>query len=103
MHNPWPTWPPSARCIRTAFLSATRSIARRPELATRSSPLVRYTPQPADLLRRPEVSMQAIMAKPRGFCAGVERAIRVVELALEKFGAPVYVRKEIVHNSHVVA
>lgn len=47
--------------------------------------------------------MQAIMAKPRGFCAGVERAIRVVELALEEFGAPVYVRKEIVHNSHVVA
>src|SRR5204862_1446269 len=53
--------------------------------------------------RRPNTSMQAIMAKPRGFCAGVERAIRVVELALEKFGAPVYVRKEIVHNSHVVA
>lgn len=46
--------------------------------------------------------MNAIMAKPRGFCAGVERAIRVVELALERFGAPVYVRKEIVHNSHVV-
>jgi len=46
--------------------------------------------------------MKAIVAKPRGFCAGVERAIRVVELALEKYGAPVYVRKEIVHNSHVV-
>lgn len=46
--------------------------------------------------------MEAVLAKPRGFCAGVERAIRVVELALEKFGAPVYVRKEIVHNSHVV-
>lgn len=47
--------------------------------------------------------MQAILAKPRGFCAGVERAIRVVELALEEFGAPVFVRKEIVHNLHVVA
>ncbi|MDX2200982.1 MAG: 4-hydroxy-3-methylbut-2-enyl diphosphate reductase [Phycisphaerae bacterium] len=47
--------------------------------------------------------MEAIVAKPRGFCAGVERAIKVVELALEKFGAPVYVRKEIVHNTHVVA
>ncbi len=46
--------------------------------------------------------MQAIVAKPRGFCAGVERAIRVVELALEQYGTPVYVRKEIVHNLHVV-
>ncbi len=46
--------------------------------------------------------MDVIVAKPRGFCAGVERAIRVVELALEEHGAPVYVRKEIVHNSHVV-
>lgn len=47
-------------------------------------------------------AMEAVLAKPRGFCAGVERAIRVVELALEQFGAPVYVRREIVHNSHVV-
>jgi len=46
--------------------------------------------------------MLAILAKPRGFCAGVERAIRAVELALEQFGPPVYVRKEIVHNLHVV-
>lgn len=46
--------------------------------------------------------MDAILAKPRGFCAGVERAIRVVELALERYGPPVYVRKEIVHNTHVV-
>ncbi len=46
--------------------------------------------------------MRAILAKPRGFCAGVERAIRAVELALEEYGAPVYVRKEIVHNKHVV-
>ncbi len=46
--------------------------------------------------------MKAIVAKPRGFCAGVERAIRAVELALEAYGAPVYVRKEIVHNTHVV-
>ena len=46
--------------------------------------------------------MKAIVAKPRGFCAGVERAIRIVELALERYGAPIYVRKEIVHNAHVV-
>ncbi len=44
-----------------------------------------------------------LLANPRGFCAGVERAIEIVERALEKFGAPVYVRHEIVHNRYVVA
>lgn len=43
-----------------------------------------------------------LLAGPRGFCAGVDRAIRIVELALEKYGAPVYVRHEIVHNKRVV-
>ena len=42
------------------------------------------------------------LCAPRGFCAGVDRAIQIVELALEKYGAPVYVRHEIVHNRHVV-
>ena len=42
------------------------------------------------------------LAAPRGFCAGVDRAIKIVELALEKWGAPVYVRHEIVHNKFVV-
>nr|WP_237703093.1 MULTISPECIES: 4-hydroxy-3-methylbut-2-enyl diphosphate reductase [Protofrankia] len=46
---------------------------------------------------------QVLLAEPRAFCAGVERAIEVVERALELHGAPVYVRKQIVHNSHVVA
>jgi 4-hydroxy-3-methylbut-2-enyl diphosphate reductase len=46
--------------------------------------------------------MQVILAQPRGFCAGVERAIEIVERALTKYGAPVYVRHEIVHNRHVV-
>jgi len=46
--------------------------------------------------------MEIILAEPRGFCAGVERAIEIVEKAIEKFGAPVYVRHEIVHNKHVV-
>ncbi len=45
--------------------------------------------------------MQIILANPRGFCAGVERAIAIVEHALEKFGAPIYVRHEIVHNKFV--
>ncbi|MBB6424746.1 4-hydroxy-3-methylbut-2-enyl diphosphate reductase [Sphingopyxis sp. JAI128] len=43
-----------------------------------------------------------LIAAPRGFCAGVDRAIRIVELALQKYGAPVYVRHEIVHNRYVV-
>jgi 4-hydroxy-3-methylbut-2-en-1-yl diphosphate reductase len=47
-------------------------------------------------------TMQVILAQPRGFCAGVERAIEIVERAIDKFGAPVYVRHEIVHNRHVV-
>jgi 4-hydroxy-3-methylbut-2-enyl diphosphate reductase len=43
-----------------------------------------------------------VLASPRGYCAGVDRAVQTVELALERYGAPVYVRKEIVHNKHVV-
>ena len=46
--------------------------------------------------------LELLIAAPRGFCAGVDRAIRIVELALEKHGAPVYVRHEIVHNKFVV-
>jgi 4-hydroxy-3-methylbut-2-enyl diphosphate reductase len=47
-------------------------------------------------------SLRVVLAQPRGFCAGVERAIEIVERALERFGPPVYVRHEIVHNKHVV-
>jgi len=46
--------------------------------------------------------MEALLAQPRGFCAGVDRAIEIVERALELHGAPIYVRHEIVHNEHVV-
>ncbi len=45
---------------------------------------------------------EVILAEPRGFCAGVDRAIEIVERALERFGAPIYVRHEIVHNTYVV-
>jgi 4-hydroxy-3-methylbut-2-en-1-yl diphosphate reductase len=45
---------------------------------------------------------RVLLAKPRGYCAGVDRAVQAVEKALERFGAPVYVRKQIVHNTHVV-
>jgi 4-hydroxy-3-methylbut-2-en-1-yl diphosphate reductase len=46
--------------------------------------------------------MDILLANPRGFCAGVERAIAIVEKALERFGAPIYVRHEVVHNKYVV-
>lgn len=46
---------------------------------------------------------EILLAQPRGFCAGVDRAIEIVERALEQFGAPIYVRHEIVHNAYVVA
>ncbi len=46
--------------------------------------------------------MEVLLAKPRGFCAGVERAIEIVERALARFGPPIHVRHEIVHNQHVV-
>jgi 4-hydroxy-3-methylbut-2-enyl diphosphate reductase len=55
------------------------------------------TEQPADPQRR------VLLAAPRGYCAGVDRAVQTVERALEQYGEPVYVRKQIVHNSHVVA
>ena len=51
------------------------------------------------LPRRP---LTVLLASPRGFCAGVDRAIQIVERTIEKFGAPVYIRHEIVHNRHVV-
>ena len=54
----------------------------------------------ANMMIKPPLRL--LIAAPRGFCAGVDRAIRIVELALEKYGAPVYVRHEIVHNAFVV-
>lgn len=48
------------------------------------------------------MKMQITLATPRGFCAGVDRAIAIVEKALEKFGAPIYVRHEVVHNKYVI-
>ena len=49
-----------------------------------------------------ELNQEILLAQPRGFCAGVDRAIDIVELALAQFGAPIYVRHEIVHNAYVV-
>jgi len=55
--------------------------------------------QPAASLTRRRV----LLAKPRGYCAGVDRAVQAVEMALDKFGPPVYVRRQIVHNTYVVS
>src|SRR5215204_3244293 len=52
---------------------------------------------------QPPAPEKLLLAAPRGYCAGVDRAVQTVERALELYGAPVYVRKEIVHNKHVVA
>jgi 4-hydroxy-3-methylbut-2-en-1-yl diphosphate reductase len=51
---------------------------------------------------RVQAPLTLYLAAPRGFCAGVDRAIKIVEMALEKWGAPVFVRHEIVHNKFVV-
>jgi 4-hydroxy-3-methylbut-2-enyl diphosphate reductase len=55
-----------------------------------------------DALDQP-TSKRVLLAKPRGYCAGVDRAVQAVELALDKFGPPVYVRRQIVHNTYVVS
>ncbi len=58
------------------------------------------TDAPADTATRPTLNL--LIAAPRGFCAGVDRAIEIVEKALERYGSPVFVRHEIVHNKYVV-
>lgn len=54
-------------------------------------------------LGQPSLSKKVLLASPRGYCAGVDRAVIAVEKALDHYGAPVYVRKQIVHNKHVVS
>ena len=65
-----------------------------------SSPVA--TPIESGLSNSSPAAKRILLLKPRGFCAGVVRAIDIVRIALETFGAPIYVRKEIVHNSYVV-
>jgi 4-hydroxy-3-methylbut-2-enyl diphosphate reductase len=54
-------------------------------------------------LQAPQTGKRVLLAKPRGYCAGVDRAVQTVEEALKLYGAPIYVRKQIVHNKHVVS
>ncbi len=63
--------------------------------------LIQESPKTAEILAT-KPPLTVLLAAPRGFCAGVDRAIQIVELALQRFGAPVYVRHEIVHNRTVV-
>ncbi|NLD67522.1 MAG: 4-hydroxy-3-methylbut-2-enyl diphosphate reductase [Limnobacter sp.] len=85
-----------------------RALCRRAQGADRAVRAVRLQPsagRPAHPVRSQHsrsALMEALLAQPRGFCAGVDRAIEIVERALERFGPPVYVRHEIVHNDHVV-
>jgi len=58
--------------------------------------------QRTNIAESAKTDLKILLANPRGFCAGVDRAIKIVELAIKKFGAPVYVRHEIVHNRYVV-
>nr|WP_314314966.1 4-hydroxy-3-methylbut-2-enyl diphosphate reductase [Kocuria rhizophila] len=71
------------------------------DLSMPTVPRVRRTPQEI-AEAAPVTGRKVLLAAPRGYCAGVDRAVIAVEKALEHYGAPVYVRKEIVHNKHVV-
>src|SRR5476651_635978 len=88
--TPAPSSPRCSRCSAEAFVRKhSRSASHdRPDLAEK--PMIQKLP------------MRIVLAQPRGFCAGVVRAIEIVERALQKYGPPVYVRHEIVHNKYVV-
>ena len=77
-----------------------KSIA--PKSAPEAAPLDRRRGATAFRTMSSKLPLKVLLCSPRGFCAGVDRAIQIVELALERFGAPVYVRHEIVHNRYVV-
>ncbi|NKE09988.1 MULTISPECIES: 4-hydroxy-3-methylbut-2-enyl diphosphate reductase [Kocuria] len=71
-------------------------------LAMPSVPRLRRTPEDVAAAAPVDGPKKVLLASPRGYCAGVDRAVIAVEKALEHYGAPVYVRKQIVHNKHVV-
>lgn len=75
-------------------------MAQAPDISTGNAPAP--SPLAPSSEPGPKPALSLLVAAPRGFCAGVDRAIRIVELAIERFGAPVFVRHEIVHNKFVV-
>ncbi|MEO6973749.1 MAG: 4-hydroxy-3-methylbut-2-enyl diphosphate reductase [Rhodoferax sp.] len=81
-------------------MKPTSSAAGPPQGAT--APSVRSEDTPVPSVGATPTPQEIVLAEPRGFCAGVDRAIEIVERALEKFGRPIYVRHEIVHNTYVV-
>src|ERR1700692_1354484 len=85
--------------IACGSLSSTAAQARAEVLS--GAPTIALVSDPARSSSQNTVE-QILLAAPRGYCAGVDRAVQTVERALELHGAPVYVRKEIVHNKHVV-
>src|ERR687896_60631 len=84
----------------------TRSLSRRAPGSLTASSRSRPAPSRRENQARMPPTMRGmkkvLLAAPRGYCAGVDRAVQIVERALDQLGAPVYVRKEIVHNRHVV-
>mgnify|MGYP000674988645 CR=1 FL=1 len=79
---------------RVSISNGSESLLSAPLIPSRLSPLVE---------ERTSGAKRILLAAPRGYCAGVDRAVIAVEKALERYGAPIYVRKQIVHNKHVVA
>jgi 4-hydroxy-3-methylbut-2-enyl diphosphate reductase len=73
-----------------------------PEASSVGQPGAQAPPAPLQTPRPGSGGKRVLLAKPRGYCAGVDRAVQTVEHALDHYGAPVYVRKQIVHNLHVV-
>ena len=78
---------------RVSISNGSESLLSAPLIPSRLSPLVE---------ERTSGAKRILLAAPRGYCAGVDRAVIAVEKALERYGAPIYVRKQIVHNIHVV-
>src|SRR5918995_1401801 len=99
-------WHPPERGIASSALGdANRSRGEHSEGPRRDDPPDATRPSPFSRGRAATIRAmveRVLLASPRGYCAGVERAVETVELALEHYGAPVYVRKQIVHNIHVV-
>src|SRR5262249_943443 len=87
-------WPPGGQVRATAPVCHRTGRPPCPVRPAGGSSTMRSMPVP---------TRRVLLAKPRGYCAGVDRAVQTVEVALERYGPPIYVRKQIVHNKHVVA
>src|SRR4051794_28641990 len=90
------------RCRPSSAAVSTTPTAARTSPGGRITPGCRIRPVRAIASVGTTEGERVLLAKPRGYCAGVDRAVQTVEHALEHYGAPVYVRKQIVHNLHVV-